>query len=154
MPSVVPRVTNTLISAPLPMIIEKLGISIAEAQKALDENSVAMAQQMAETEITIGDNPYNLLSLGFVPSFYSFTEATVETKMSFSMKESKEFGVDAGIYGGVAVFGAHVNISYARKFSVESKGSSSIAARLVSLPPPEILMNLLNDTYNLKANTK
>jgi hypothetical protein len=33
--------------------------------------------------------------------------------------------------------GASVSVNYARKFSVTADGQSSIAARLVSLPPPE-----------------
>jgi hypothetical protein len=38
---------------------------------------------------------------------------------------------------------ASVSVSYARKFSVSAEGMSSIAARVVSLPPPEILENIL-----------
>ena len=77
-------VTRALVTAPLPQIIEKLGLAIAEAQFALDSNSVEIAKQMSETEVEIGDETYNLLSLGFQPSFYAFTEATVEAKLSIA----------------------------------------------------------------------
>ncbi|MFT4251024.1 MAG: hypothetical protein QM608_00880 [Caulobacter sp.] len=140
-------VTRQLLSAPLPQIIERLGIAIADAQAALDRNSIATAQAMATTDIEIGGETHNLISLGFTPTFYSFTEATVEAKLSFSMTESTEFGVSAGASVGVntgfVMVAASVNVSYARKFSVSAEGMSSIAARLVSLPPPEILENLL-----------
>ncbi|MCD8512323.1 MAG: hypothetical protein LRY63_02105 [Nitrincola sp.] len=35
--SAVPKVTRALLNAPLPSIIERLGISIAQAQAALDQ---------------------------------------------------------------------------------------------------------------------
>ncbi len=143
----VPVVTRQLLSAPLPDIIQRLGLAVAEAQRALDTNSVATAVEMATTEVKIGDETHNLIALGFSPVFYSFTEATVEAKLSFSMSETTELGVSAGatvgVQAGFVMVAASVNVSYARKFSVSAEGMSSIAARLVSLPPPEGLENLL-----------
>jgi len=151
MASVVPAVTRSLLSAPLPQIIEKLGVAIAQAQLALDRNSVKIAQELSETEVEIGDESYNLLSLGFVPSFYAFTEATVEAKLSFTMTETTEtsinVGAQVGINYGVFMAAATVDVGYARKFSVTSEGASSIAARLVSLPPPETFIQVLKRTY-------
>lgn len=151
MPSVVPAVTRALVSAPLPQIIEKLGMAVAQAQSALDANSIEVAKQLAETEVEMGGEKYNLLSLGFQPSFYAFTEATVEAKLSFTMTESTEtsvaVGVEAGVNYGVFMAAATVDVSYARKFSVTSEGASSIAARLVSLPAPDVFTQLLKRTY-------
>lgn len=142
-----PKVTRQLLSAPLPQIIERLGTAVADAQRALDENSVRSAALMAQTAVEIGGEQHNLLSLGFTPTFYSFTEATVEAKLSFSMTESTELGITAGatlgVNAGVVMVAASVSVSYARKFSVGAEGTSSIAARLVSLPPPEQLETLL-----------
>ena len=142
-----PSVTKSLMSAPLPAIIEQLGLSIARAQSALDANSVAVAKELSETSVEIGDEEYNLLLLGFMPSFYAFTEATVEAKLSFSMSESTETSVNVGmsVAGGTpfVMVAASVDVGYARKFSVSSEGQSSIAARLVSLPPPEMLTPIL-----------
>lgn len=152
--SVVPKVTTALVSAPLPLIVQKLGVSIAEAQKALDENSIAIAQSMAESNVTVGNRQFNLLSLGFTPTFYAFTEATVESKLSFTMKEEKEIGVSAGAGVQIGVFAASVDVSYARKFSVSSEGSSSLAARLVSLPPPDTLMQVLKSQFNIEPPTE
>ncbi|KHL26580.1 hypothetical protein PK98_09435 [Croceibacterium mercuriale] len=142
-----PAVTRSLMSAPLPQIIEQLGLSIARAQSAMDINSVAIAKSMAETKVMIGDEEHTLLSLGFAPSFYAFTEATVEAKLSFSMSETTETSVDVSVSGGGGVgfvmFAASVDVGYARKFSVGSEGQSSIAARIVSLPPPDQLTAVL-----------
>jgi hypothetical protein len=149
-------VTRALVTAPLPQIIEKLGLAIAQAQFALDTNSVELAKTMAATEVKIGDDTYNLLSLGFVPSFYSFSEATVEAKLSFTMTESTEtsvaVGVQAGINYGVFMAAASIDVSYARKFSVSTEGSSSIAARLVSLPAPDVFTQLIKRQYEKPVN--
>lgn len=149
--STVPTVTRALLSAPLPQIIEKLGLSIAQAQFALDQNSVEIAKELSTTDVKIGEDTYNLLSLGFVPSFYAFTEATVEAKLSFTMTESTETSVNVSVSAGVTtpVFmaAATVDVGFARKFSVSAEGTSSIAARLVSLPPPESFMQLLKREF-------
>lgn len=146
-----PAVTRALVSAPLPQIIERLGLAIAQAQSALDQNSVETAKAMAATEVELGDRKYNLLTLGFTPSFYTFTEATVEAKLSFTMTEGSELSVGAsasmGVNTGVFMAAATVDVSYARKYSLTAEGASSIAARLVSVPPPDVFDQLLRRHY-------
>ncbi len=144
-------VTRSLVSAPLPQIIEKLGLAIAQAQYALDSNAIELAKSMSETEVKIGDETYNLLSMGFLPSFYSFTEATVEAKLSFSMTETTDTSIKAGakasVNYGVFMAATSIDVAYARKFSVSSEGASSIAARLVSLPAPDMFLQLIKRHY-------
>lgn len=143
------QTTKALTQAPLPDIIEKLGLAIASAQYALDINSANLAKTMAETEVDIGGSTYNLLSLGFTPSFYAFTEATVEAKLSYTMSEGTSLGgsLEVSASGGVGFFmaAATISASYERKFSVSAEGASSIAAKLVSLPPPERFMEVLRN---------
>jgi len=149
--AVAPKLTRALISAPLPTIIEQLGVSIASAQAALDRNSVQVAQAMAASEVEIGEETFNLISLGFQPTFYAFTEATVESKLSFTLMETNEFGISVGAevggFAGPVMFGASVDVSYSRKYSASAEGQSSIAARLVSLPPPEPFVAALRRTF-------
>ena len=144
-------VTRALVQAPLPQIIAKLGVAVAQAQAALDRNSIETAKALAEAEVELGGETYNLLTLGFTPSFYTFTAATVEAKLSFTMTESTELSVgvsvSAGVNVGVFMAAATVDVAYARKFSVTSEGVSSIAARLVSVPAPDVFTQLLRRTY-------
>jgi len=149
--STVVKTTRALTQAPLPSIVEQLGMAIAGAQFALDANSAELAKTMAATTVELGGAEYNLLSLGFTPTFYAFTEATVEAKLSYSMTEGTSFGgsVSVSARGGTPFFmaAATVSASYERKFSVSAEGSSSVAAKLVSLPPPEQFLEIL------RANT-
>ena len=156
--AVIDTISNTITNAPLPQVIEKMALSIAHAQKALDLNSIAMLAELAESSITIGDKETNLLLLGFVPSFYAFTEASFEAKLDFHMAESEAFsiGVSASVQVPIGdnenaepdkrgMFAASVNASYSRKFDQEASGSSSMACRMVSLPPPDRLLQFLRE---------
>ena len=166
--STTPKVIQQITNAPLPMMLEKLGMSIANAQSALDANSIRLANELAAVKVNIGDEEYSLLSLGFAPTFYAFTEASVEMKMEFSMAESESYGGALGFsYGNSSnsnsnsssnnsnseststqMFGVSVSAYYSRKFSSSAEGSSSIAAKIVSLPAPDIYLELLKETIN------
>jgi hypothetical protein len=157
--SVGAEISRTLVNAPLPQLIEQLGVSIANSQAALDKNSIQLANAMSTDKVTVGDQKYSLIALGFAPTFYQFTEATVEVKLEFSLSESESFSVGGSIGGSSSskdgekkqtMFSASLTASYARKFEMSAEGASSIAARIVSLPAPEIYHELLKE---LAANT-
>lgn len=149
-----PKVAKSLLSAPLPDIIERLGLAIASAQSALDRNSMSIVAEMMESKVELNGTEYNLIALGFTPTFYAFTEAMVEAKLDFSISESTEVGVSATVGVDYKVFGASVTASYARKFGIESSGSSSISAKLVSLPPPEPLSRVIDSIIEQDQNNQ
>lgn len=160
---VIPKVIQQITNAPLPLMLERIGASIANAQMALDTNSIKLANEMITSKVTVGDEEYNLLSLGFTPTFYAFTEASLEMKMEFSLAESESFGgsldVNLGNNGNqnnnsnatngnsseksTLMFGVSFSAHYARKYSASAEGSSSIAAKIVSLPAPDVYMEVL-----------
>lgn len=160
-------VTSQVTKAPLPEMIGRLGMAVAEAQAALDENSINTAVEMAKAQIAVGDKTHNLLSLGFAPTFYAFTEATVEAKLSFSMEQEQSFGVSVGVdlgqigtEGGTqgeqpaaekkskfGISAVSIDANYSQRFNMESSGSSSIGARLVSVPPPDIFRRVLEEAF-------
>lgn len=145
--SAIDTITKTFSNAPLHQMIENMGTAVANAQAALDTNSIDMLKRLAETPVDVNGETTNLLLLGFVPTFYAFTEASFEMKMEFSMAESEAFSiggeVSAEIPLKVGMIGASINASYARKYDQSASASSSIAARMVSLPPPENLLEML-----------
>lgn len=145
-------VSTMLTNAPLPQLIEQLGVAVANAQSALDRNSIRIAEQMMSSKVEIAGKSYNLISLGFLPTFYAFTEATVEAKLAFSMTQSTAFEAGLKVGVNVGIVAASVEASYSRKFSMSAEGSSSIAARLVSLPPPELLQDILRREYQTEID--
>jgi hypothetical protein len=141
-------VSSMLEQASLGSLVESLGIAIANAQFAMDQNSLAILERMAAQEVTLnGPKPVKktLLDLGFTPSFYHITEASVQAKVAFSSTESREVSASASVRVG-SVFSmvcAQVNASYTNKYSFHAEGSSSIQTRFVSLPPPAELKEIL-----------
>lgn len=71
-------------------IFKNLALGIAEAQQKLDDNSIAQAIKLAETQI----NGVSLLELGFAPVFYAFQYADISASINLKMalKEALEFG--------------------------------------------------------------
>lgn len=138
-------VLQALLSSPLPQLIERLGTAIASAQLALDRNSMEVARSMADPAqgMTLDGKPLSLLELGFTPTFYAFTEATFEAKVAFTSSESRTATVGASTGLTYFIFTASINASYTAKYSFDAMGSSSISTRLVSLPPPSRLHDLL-----------
>jgi len=124
-------------------MVEQLGLAIASAQRALDLNAAEIAQMLADPEqgIALGEDGRNmsLLELGFEPTFYHITEATIDAKVAFSASESTGFSVGAKVGVNVGFFAASVNASYSAKYSFDVNGSSAISAKLVSIPAPSIL---------------
>lgn len=138
-------VNKMLEQSPLPQLVQSLGKAIAEAQLQLDRQSIEIAGRLQEQiEVFPGAPKRSMLELGFTPTFYHFTETTIKARVAFSSAESEEFsfGASAGI--GYGVFTASVNASYSNKYSFTAEGSSEISTRIVSLPPPTPLAQIIN----------
>jgi hypothetical protein len=137
-------ITNSLSNAPLYVMIERMGIAVANAQKELDRNSIELLKDMSQIKVKMGgDDSYNLIELGFTPTFYAFTEATFDAKIQFSLTETESFSLGASLGVNIEMVSVSVNASYARKFEQSAEGSSALSVKLISLPPPENFMNLL-----------
>lgn len=152
-------VGQELLNVPLPDMVTKLALGIAEAQRALDENSVETAKALAETTIplvlavtqtiaadgsvTFTSAPpvdVSLLQIGLLPTFYQFSEATIEVSMDIKTTTSVETNIKVGVKAkvGFACWSASVNIdvSHNRKFGKEVHGTSRLVTKLVPVPPP------------------
>ena len=73
-------------------MVLSLAQSIAEAQTAMDLSSLRLAQALATSRVPFDEEQVSLLELGFVPTFYQFTETCFELKVSISIsrEESSE----------------------------------------------------------------
>lgn len=152
-------VGRELLDVPLPDMVTKLAVGIADAQRALDENSVETAQALADTKIKVvpavtqtiaanGDVTFSsaapiemsLLQVGLNPTFYQFAEATIEVTMDIKTSMSTATNVKVGVKAkaGFAMWSAsaRLDVSHNRKFGKEVKGTSRLVTRLVPVPPP------------------
>lgn len=138
-----------LLNVPFPELVEKLGLSIAEAQLAMDNTSLRIAQMMSgkyevevpdpteeepdktklveqESYVQFDGKQLSLLELGFHPTFYQFVDTIIEVKISISTKyeseyETKRRSSRTSIKGGWFLFGGGASVS-----------SSSVSARFAS----------------------
>lgn len=152
-------VGQELLNVPLPDMVVKLALGIAEAQRALDENSVETAQALAETTVPLvlavtqtiaadgtvsftNADPVDvsLMQVGLLPTFYQFAEATIEVTMDIKTTTSSETNIKVGAKAkvGFAMWSASVSVdvSHNRKFGKEVRGTSRLVTRLVPVPPP------------------
>ena len=88
----------------------------------------------------------SLLQAGILPTFYQFTEATIEVKLSITMKETTSsetkgtsLGLRAGRFGALA-FGSPVDYRTANTYSYTAQGSSVLRATMRPVPPPPRLV--------------
>jgi hypothetical protein len=120
-----PTVGQDLLDVPFPEMIEKMGLSIAQAQFSLDRVSIQLAQVMSgtDTEVPDPDNPgqmmtipatrvrfngqnLSMLELGFTPTFYQFVDTIIEVKVSISMsREEVERESSGSVSAGASLRG-------------------------------------------------
>lgn len=148
------NVIRQIENSPLPTLLLGLSESIADAQFQLDRKSIETLQMMADASghgITLPgeEEPRSMLELGLTPTFMHFTEATIEARVAVSMAESEETTVGLSVSVGVSVkavtIAVAINASYTRKYSFQAEASSSVLARVVSVPPPAVLGDIIND---------
>ncbi|MBR0657005.1 hypothetical protein [Plastoroseomonas arctica] len=92
-----------------------------------------------------------LLQAGIVPTFYQFTEASIEVKLSISMKRTgpQETNARPGFVNRtVMAFGSPVNFRSANTFSYTAEGSSVLRVTMKPVPPP---VRLLPDIVSVNA---
>jgi hypothetical protein len=154
-----PSVGQELLDVPLPEMVMKLALGIAEAQRSLDENSIETALELADTTIDVVPGitqtiaadgtvtwtqaptvEMTLLQIGLNPTFYQFIESTIEVTMDIKTTTSSETSVKVSAKAkvGFSLWSASVRVDVAhnRKFQKEVRGTSRLFTKLVPVPPP------------------
>jgi hypothetical protein len=154
-----PSVGQELLDVPLPDMVTKLALGIAAAQRALDDNSINTAKalatetidvipQIVETIAADGSVTFvsatpvtmSLIQVGLFPTFYQFSEASIEVEMDIKTTTSSETNVKVSAEAkvGFACWSASVRaeVSHNRKFAKEVHGTSKLITKMVPVPPP------------------
>lgn len=107
--------------------IKSMGLSVAEAQKALDVNSISQLGEYVEPRPGLGGK--SLLQLGLSPPFYHYQHADLAVSMQLTMKvgRASAFGLGAKLDFGLDT-GGPVAAAKAREaqISVKSIPASAI----------------------------
>lgn len=86
----------------------------------------------------------NMLQIGFTPTFYQFTEASIEVRLSITMREERQSQIadrSSGFLGLGAsrAFAASVDFRSANKYSYQATGASVLRATMRPVPAPSRL---------------
>lgn len=139
--------------ASFPDLVRMLAEGIADAQTSLDRASAELVTELANTKIEIipritetidekGNVTFeqapprevSLLDIGLTPTFYQFSQATVEVAMDLKIVENLE---ESGTKKrGFALFANTSNIRFERKLNRDVRVSSKLTATLVPVPKP------------------
>jgi len=80
------------------------------------------------------------LQAGITPTFYQFTEATIELKLSLQIREVEEVDTNGTTSPGFRFYGSSVNFRTQNTFSYQVDGSASVTATLKPVPAPQRLV--------------
>lgn len=168
-------VGQQLLDVPLPGLVTRLGVGIADAQRALDKASIKTAKELSNNSMDVipeitrtinqdGSVSYTtankvsipLLAMGLHPTFYEFSEATIEVKMDIKTKTeretevsvSTEHSVNYGVYSG----SIQADFKHNRKFGKTVEGTSRMKTKISPVPPPELLIPEVNTVDNRQTS--
>ncbi|WP_028671781.1 OmpA family protein [Saccharospirillum impatiens] len=88
---------QVLADASVAEFIKTLGLSIAEAQQALDENSVEQIGEFITPREGLGGR--TLLDLGLSPAFYHYQHADISCSLQLSLRVEKDLSVGLNLNG-------------------------------------------------------
>jgi hypothetical protein len=98
---------EVLLNVPMAEIVQKMGQAIADAQLRLDELSIRTAVLLGETRLDFTNSAgelvsRSLLELGFTPSFYQFTQTTIDVFVTLTMQVEEKLTVGASLSFGTS----------------------------------------------------
>jgi hypothetical protein len=84
--------------------------------------------------------PMTALQAGITPTFYQFTEATIQLKLSLQVRQVETTNTDGTQSFGFLFFASHVNFRTQNTFSYQVDGAASVVATLKPVPTPQRLV--------------
>lgn len=107
--------------------ITTLGLGIAEAQTALDANSVNQLPEFVKPLPSLGGR--SLIELGLSPAFYHYQHADLTCSLQLSLKVGENLSVGVGLNGSYGAGGESSSSESASESESESGTSSSTTER-------------------------
>ena len=111
--------------------IKSLGLAIAEAQKALDANSVNQIPEFVKPIEALGGK--SLLDLGLSPAFYHYQHADLSCSLQLTLKVQRDLSVGLGLTGSYNSAGTSTSSGSQSASSTVSGSSSATSERNATL---------------------
>lgn len=145
---------QVLAEASVADFIGAMGLAIARAQTALDENTVNQIPIFAEKRDGLGGR--SLFDLGLSPAFYHYQHADLSVSLQLSLRVQRETAFDIGLYGDYR--NEEGNEAEEARSEAESESGSSTrtenrSAEISIQSTAEGALTVGGTPYNLPANT-
>ena len=130
--ALIPEVTEIIGSA-----TRSVNVGTPETPVLVDVNSVDVRSEPAAPVKT------TLLQAGILPTFYQFTEASIEVKLSISMKQTSDAEANGRPGFGprsVMAFASPVNFRSKNTYNYDAQGSTTLRITMRPVPPPPRLV--------------
>jgi len=147
------------ISASLSDFVQEMALAIASSKKQLDRASIETLKELSQKNIEvpiikqklIGDKvqeevsyiKVSALSLGMKPTFYEFSETTIEVSMDLSIQE--EINTNSRTKRK-SLFVNTKNIRSERRFESKINAFSKLKINMVPVPPPNNMPDIIQIT--------
>ncbi len=130
------ELTDSL-SAPLGDVIAEVARGVAEAQQAMDLQTVETFKKIYGAR---GGKAYEeLRMLGYQPTWYKIPEATAEITISLTISgDTAETGTEPTASqksGRIKLYGAPVDANYTNRYNFDLKAASHLKFKVVPVPP-------------------
>jgi hypothetical protein len=123
---VIPEITEVL--TPEPFSVPVSGHPSVEVTGVRVDASASQPVQMSA------------LQAGILPTFYQFTEATIELKLSMQMREADQTQTDGSTARVLVPFGSHVNFRTQSTFGYMASAASTVNVTMRPVPPDSRLV--------------
>lgn len=117
-------------AAPIDALIIALGQGIAQAQQALDQNSI-------KTQETIDTDPV-LSQYGLQATWYQFPSVSMQLKMSLSIAQDQTSSISpGGPPGALRLVAQPTSASFQTHFNYDATAATELNLTIVPVPPPK-----------------
>lgn len=126
---------SQIFTMPYGDIIASVGEGVAEAQRALDEGSLAATLDLYDSEADVGTTQEILQAIGYQPQYYGVRNVKGHLKMALSFQAEGN---------GARLWGTPMNPVVTGKYSYDAKASSELQFEIVPIPPAEQIRRVPN----------
>jgi hypothetical protein len=141
--SLIPEVTEVITAAPYPVPVSGGSVQVTGVRVAAS----------AATPIIM-----TALQAGILPTFYQFSEATIQLKVALQVRQVEETDAAGNQSVSLGIFSSNVNFKTQNTYSFSGDASSSVTAIIRPTPPPTrvtpsvITVNTLGRTPTVTVN--
>lgn len=133
--------SRELLEVPFGVLLSQTAQAVAEAQATMDETSMRIQAKLDElTAAAIadaGDEPSGLARYQVDATWYHIPEVEIDVRMALTMKLEEETRSDGRRVLRPLLRSVPYNVRTSRETTLEASGTSSVKARIVSVPPAQ-----------------